>query len=93
MIRATDVHSVSDFTRSTKAFIEKLKETKNPMVLTVNGNAEVVVQDAESYQSLVDELERTRFKQAVEYGLKDIESGDHTPARLFAAEMKAKYEV
>jgi PHD/YefM family antitoxin component YafN of YafNO toxin-antitoxin module len=35
----------------------QLKETRSPLVLTVNGVAELVVQSAESYQILVDRLE------------------------------------
>jgi prevent-host-death family protein len=36
-----------------------MKKTKEPIVLTVNGKAAVVVQDAESYQSQLDLKERS----------------------------------
>ena len=39
-----------------KAHLTRFKETQAPEVLTVNGKAEVVVQDATSYQLMVDRL-------------------------------------
>lgn len=93
MIRATDIHSVTDFTRNTKAFIEELKKTKNPMVLTVNGDAEIVVQDAAAYQTMLDEIERARLLQALREGIKESEAGMGIPLEKYVAEMRAKYDV
>jgi prevent-host-death family protein len=75
MIRATHIHSLTDFTRHAKAYVNQIKETRNPIVLTVNGDAQVVVQDAESYQKMVDELERGHFIAAVREGLADVQAG------------------
>jgi len=36
-----------------------MKKTKEPIVLTVNGKAAVVIQDAESYQKLLELKERS----------------------------------
>ena len=44
---ANDIRSLSDFKRNTLELLSRLKETGNPLVLTINGKAEVVVQDAE----------------------------------------------
>jgi PHD/YefM family antitoxin component YafN of YafNO toxin-antitoxin module len=52
-----DINSLSNFKRKTPEFVVQLKETRSPLVLTVNGVAELVVQSAESYQILVDRLE------------------------------------
>jgi len=65
MIRATDIHSLTDFTRNAKSYIEHIKESKNPMAITVNGDAQVVIQDAKTFQSMVDELEHSRFIAAI----------------------------
>ncbi len=45
------------------------------MAITVNGDAQVVVQDAKSYQEMVDELEHSRFIAAVREGIADMEAG------------------
>ena len=75
MIRATNIHSLTDFTRHAKAYIEQITTSKDPMAITVNGSAEVVVQDAASYQQMVDELEHTRFIAAMREGMADVAAG------------------
>jgi PHD/YefM family antitoxin component YafN of YafNO toxin-antitoxin module len=65
MLRATDIHSLTDFTRHARAYIQQIMESKHPIALTVNGEAQVIVQDAESYQQMVDELEHARFIAAM----------------------------
>lgn len=58
MIEITDIRSLSDFQRNTKTHLRHIKRSGSPLVLTVNGKAEVVVvQDARSYQKLLDLLE------------------------------------
>ena len=50
----TDIQSLTTFRRSSGQFIRHLKKSKRPLVLTVNGKAAAVVQDAEAYQRLLD---------------------------------------
>jgi prevent-host-death family protein len=57
MVRTQDIQSLTDFQRKAKETIARLKKTGRPAVLTVNGHAEVVVQDAASYQRLLDRVE------------------------------------
>lgn len=84
-INLEDIHSVTDFQRNAKAHVARLRKTKAPMVLTVNGSASVVVQDAATYQELlnhVEELEYERaFVAAIHEGLKDVEEGRVYPAK------------
>ncbi len=42
MLDTRHIHSLSDFVRNPKAHVARLKETRTPEVLTVNGRAEVV---------------------------------------------------
>ena len=48
-----DIHSLSTFKRDTAKLVRQMKKTKAPVVLTVNGKAELVVQDAESYKEII----------------------------------------
>jgi hypothetical protein len=50
MLDTREIHPLTGFLRNHKAHVTRLKETQAPEVLTVNGKAEVVVQDAASYQ-------------------------------------------
>jgi PHD/YefM family antitoxin component YafN of YafNO toxin-antitoxin module len=58
MIRSEDITSLTDFAKNTKAHIKRLKRTGRPELLTVNGKAEVVVQNATAYQRLSEALEK-----------------------------------
>src|SRR6266581_986685 len=75
---ANDIRSLSDFKRNTSELLDRLKKTGNPLVLTVNGKAEVVVQDAEAYQEL---LERVETIEGIQRGLADVKAGRTKPVR------------
>jgi prevent-host-death family protein len=74
-MRTSDIHSLTDFTRNAKGFIKHIRATKRPMAITVNGEAEVVIQDAASYQEMVDEIELSRLVGAVLEGERAIADG------------------
>lgn len=67
MLNATidtrNIHSLTDFLRNYKVHIAQLKETRTPEVLTVNGRAEVVMLDTETYESMVEQLNQQREKE------------------------------
>ena len=88
-----DIHSLSSFKRNTPSFIEQMKQTGQPVVLTVNGKAEIVVQDAESYQKLLDALERLEAIAGIKQGLEDVEAGRTISMTEFEQEMQQKYNI
>jgi len=92
-----DIRSVTDFQRNAKTHVARLKKTKAPMVLTVNGSAAIVVQDAATYQELldrVDELEYEReFVAAVNEGLRDVAEGRVYPFAEAFDELEKKFEL
>jgi hypothetical protein len=71
----------------------RLKETRIPEVLTVNGRAELVVQDAGSYQALLDRLHHMETLAAIREGIASAERGEMKPAEQVFAEMRAKYDL
>jgi len=74
-----DIHPLTDFKRKTSEFLRQLKETGNPVVLTINGKAELVVQDAASYQRLFALAERLETVQAVKESLASVDRGAGRP--------------
>ena len=88
-----DIQSLSNFKRNTSNVIAQMKQTGEPIVLTVNGKAEVVVQDAKSYQQLLEKVERLEAIAGIKQGLADIESGQTRPATEFINEMQQKYGI
>ncbi len=65
MVTLEDIRSLSEFQRNARASIRRLSRTGRPEVLTLNGKASIVVQDASAYQKLVDELEEARTAAAI----------------------------
>jgi len=51
------IHPVSDFSRKPAEHIKRLKETGLPEILTVNGKAAVVIQDASAYEEMTHLLD------------------------------------
>jgi PHD/YefM family antitoxin component YafN of YafNO toxin-antitoxin module len=88
-----DIDSLSNFKRNTPKFIEQMKATKEPMVLTINGKAELVVQDAQAYQSLLDRIEYLETVKAIEQGLQDVKEGKTIAIEEFEARMRQKHGI
>jgi PHD/YefM family antitoxin component YafN of YafNO toxin-antitoxin module len=54
MFDVKDICSLSEFQRNTRTHLNRLKRSGKPEILTVNGKAALVVQDAASYQRLLE---------------------------------------
>jgi prevent-host-death family protein len=86
-----DIHSLSDFKRRTSEFLEKMRGNGHPVVLTINGRAELVVQDAASYQKLLDRMDELETLEGIKRGLADVEAGRVTPLREFEKKFRKKH--
>jgi len=75
-----DIHSLSDFKRQTAKFRTRMKKTGNPVILTINGKAEMIVQDAASYQRLLERAEHAEMAEFLRESRADIENGRTEPA-------------
>lgn len=81
-----DIQSLSTFKRDTAKFVRQMKKTKAPVILTVNGKAELVVQDAGSYQELVEAKDRLEAIEGIKRGLESMRRGAGKPAETFFQE-------
>ena len=88
-----DIHSLSDFKRQTSKFLDRMRDSGHPVVLTINGKAELVVQDAASYQKLLDRLDETEALAGIKRGLADVKAGRVTPLKEFEKEFRKKHGV
>jgi len=90
MISLKDIESLTAFKRNTNEYVRKMKKSGNPLVLTVNGKAEIVVQDAESYQRMLELLDRAEAVEAVREGLESVRQGKTMSLDQFDKEMRKK---
>jgi prevent-host-death family protein len=87
---AKDIRSLSDFKRNTVDLLERIRKTGNPMVLTINGKAELVVQDAEAYQALLDRVEAL---EGIQRGVADVKAGRTKPAKQVFDTLRRKHGI
>ncbi len=85
-----DIRSMSDFKRNTSEFLQQIRKSGHPLVLTINGRAKVVVQDAASYQKLLDRIDELEAIDGIKRGLTDVEAGRVTPLRQFERGFRTK---
>src|SRR5438105_3990656 len=83
-----DIQSLSSFKRKTSDFLRQLKETGEPVVLTINGKAELVVQDTASYQKLLEIAERAEEIEALRVSVEEMKAGKTFPVEEVLAEMR-----
>ncbi len=88
-----DIDSLTHFKRHTAEALEQLKNTGRPIVLTVNGKAEVIVQDTASYQRLMELVDRAEAVLGIRRGLESIERGEGVPAEEAFAKLRKKYNI
>src|SRR2546429_302262 len=88
-----DIHSLSDFKRKTADFMARMKKSGHPVVLTINGKAELVVQDAASYQRLLELAERAEMIEFLRESREDIEAGRTEPALAALERLGKKYKL
>jgi prevent-host-death family protein len=74
-----DIHPLTNFKRNTAVFVKRMKKSHRPVVLTVKGKAEIVIQDAGSYQTLLDRIAELETVAAIRRGLRDVERGRVMP--------------
>ena len=87
MISAQDIRSLTDFQRNTKAHLKRLKATGRPAVLTVNGKAELIVQDAAAFEDMLDAI------RGIQRGLDAMKESTGKPFRQALDEIRHKYKI
>jgi PHD/YefM family antitoxin component YafN of YafNO toxin-antitoxin module len=88
-----DIQPLSTFKRNTNQLITQMKNTGHPIVLTINGKAELVIQDATSYQKLLDTIEELETIIGIKQGLEDLAQGRTRPVNQFIEEMQKKHGI
>lgn len=93
MIQLRDIHALSEFQRNSKDYIRKLKKSGKPAVLTVNGQAEVVIQSAEVYQKLLDGQHLLETIRGIRRGLEQAKRGEGRPMRALLEELAFEHGI
>ena len=76
-----DIQSLTTFRRRSGDLMKQIKKTKRPLILTVKGKAEAILQDAAAYQRLLDMVASSDAEEGIRQGLEDAKNGKLRPAR------------
>jgi hypothetical protein len=87
------IDSLTNFKRRTTSIVKKLRKTGRPMVLTINGKAGLVIQDAKSYQELLRLVERFDVIDKVKQSMESFERGEGLPAREALEGLRRKHKI
>ncbi len=87
-INLENIQTLTDFKRNAKDYVERIKATKSPLVLTVNGKAEVVVHEAQAFQQMINQLQHLEeelqklkleaLRSQIDIGIKQLEAGQYS---------------
>lgn len=77
--------------KSIAALIEELKETGQPLTLSLSDGEMVVMQDAASYQKLLAELDHAEAVAGIRRGLEAKEAGRTRPVSEFLSELREEF--
>lgn len=87
-LSSEDIHPLSEFRAHTAAFVQKLRETKRPVVLTQHGRSAAVLLDVGEYEALIEQIELLQDIHTAEEevakgeGIAHAKAKSHVLARL-----------
>lgn len=76
-----DVRPLSEFRANAASFVQQVKGTKRPVILTVHGRSAAVLLDVDEYEILLEQLEVLRDIRASENELKKGRTVGQSKAR------------
>jgi prevent-host-death family protein len=88
-----DIQALTTFRNNSAAFLQQLKKTKRPVILTLNGKAAAVIQDAEAYQHLLDLAAQADAEEGIRQGREDVAQGHTYPAHDALASFRREHDV
>jgi prevent-host-death family protein len=93
MLSLRSIHSLTDFQRRTRELIRQMEESGDALVLTVNGKAKLVVQDAGAYEEMLERLERAEAAAALRRGIEEFDRGQGRSAQEGFETLRQKHDI
>lgn len=84
------IRSLSDFKQNSSEILQYIKKTRSPTILTINGKAEAVVLDPESYQKMMNKIALFESGKKIEAALVEMENNDGIPAQKALKKLRKK---
>jgi PHD/YefM family antitoxin component YafN of YafNO toxin-antitoxin module len=88
-----DIRSLTEFKRETPKFLVELKESGRAVLLTVNGEAEIAVMSAKTFQRVLEAMDTLDSLRCIREGLEQARRGEGLPADEFFASLRKRLGV
>lgn len=85
-----DIRSVTELKRNTREILDQVHRTGRPVVVTVNGKANAVLLDAETFERHLGAANLARLLAPAE---EDVRSGRTRPMRSFLREFRRARKI
>ncbi len=76
-----DIKSLSDFRANAALYLQNIKKSRRPMVITQNGKSSAVVLDVKEYESLLEKVELLQDVQIARQQFADGKGIEHQTAK------------
>lgn len=83
--------SLQEFADRCSEVLAENKASHHPILLTVGDHPEWVIQDSDSYQALLDRVDRAETVAGIREGLEDMEKDQGISLKDFDRSLRAKY--
>lgn len=84
-----DIQPVSEFRANAAKFIEQVRETKKPLVISQHGRGAAVLVDYDVFYDLMDELE---IRRAFDESEESIREGRGIPNEVVMKELRERFD-
>ncbi len=84
---------LAHFRENSQEIIDRLKVSGEPLILTVGGEAELVVLAKESYQRMLAIVDRVEAIEGIQRGLASMERGEGRPASEVFDEIRERHGI
>jgi hypothetical protein len=90
MVEQRQTHPLTDFLRNHEEHLARLKRTGAAQVLTVDGEAAVVLQDTVAYEAMLDRIRELEDLAAIREGVAQADRGESRQAEEFFSEFMGR---
>lgn len=87
---SSQIRPISYLKAHTAEIIRNLAEQQEPLVITQNGKAKVVLQDIESYEKIQQTMDLLKI---LAIGMRQVEEGRYLPAEKVIKRIRERREV
>ncbi len=84
-------HSLTEFQQNASSYIAGINASREPLLITVDGQVQAVVLDPVSFNNLELQSERARFVASIQQAELELERGELKPASVVFAELREKH--